>query len=115
MFLDELGVDIFKTASADIVDLNLHRFLAQIGKTVIVSTGMSTIDEIKDVIDIYKAAANSNVILLHCVSNYPCGFQSLNLRVMSTLEAEFGLPVGYSDHARRLSSRRCGRDGCKGC
>lgn len=100
VFLDGIGVKVFKTASADIVDLPLHRFLAGTGKSVIISTGMSTVDEIREVMDIYEAAGNSNVILLHCVSNYPCEFESLNLRVMLTLESEFGVPVGYSDHAK---------------
>lgn len=98
-FLDKIGVRIFKTASADIVDLSLHKFLAGTGKTVIISTGMATMDEVREALDIYKAADNSNVILLHCVSNYPCEFESLNLRAMLTLESEFGFPVGYSDHA----------------
>ncbi|MDC0489181.1 N-acetylneuraminate synthase family protein [Amylibacter sp.] len=99
VFLDCIGVEVFKTASADIVDLPLHRFLAGTGKSVIISTGMSTVAEIREVMDIYEASGNSNVTLLHCVSNYPCEFNSLNLRVMMTLESEFRVPVGYSDHA----------------
>lgn len=99
VFLDCIGVEVFKTASADIVDLPLHRFLAGTGKSVIISTGMSTVAEIREVMDIYEASGNSNVTLLHCVSNYPCEFRSLNLRVMKTLETEFRVPVGYSDHA----------------
>ncbi len=99
-FLDSIGVKTFKTASADIVDLSLHRFLAGTGKTVIISTGMASMNEIGEALDLYRAAGNSNVILLHCVSNYPCEFASLNLKVMRSLETEFGFPVGYSDHAR---------------
>lgn len=99
-FLDSIGVKTFKTASADIVDLPLHQFLAGTGKTVIISTGMASMNEIGEALDFYKAAGNSNVILLHCVSNYPCEFASLNLKVMQSLETEFGFPVGYSDHAR---------------
>lgn len=98
-FLDSIGVEIFKTASADIVDLPLHDFLAGTGKTVIISTGMANMKEIGEALELYKAAGNSNLILLHCVSNYPCKFESLNLRVIQSLETEFGLPVGYSDHA----------------
>lgn len=98
-FLDSIGVKIFKTASADIVDLPLHQFLAGTGKFVIISTGMANMDEIGDALQFYRAAGNSNVILLHCVSNYPCEFASLNLKVMQSLGTEFGFPVGYSDHA----------------
>ena len=86
LFLDDLGVEVFKTASADIVDLPLHTFLASTGKTVIISTGMANMDEIKDVLNLYEEARNPNVILLHCVSNYPCKFESLNLKVIQTLE-----------------------------
>jgi N,N'-diacetyllegionaminate synthase len=98
-FLDKIGVNVFKTASADIVDLSLHNFLARTGKTIIISTGMATMGEVRETLDIYKASNNLDVILLHCVSNYPCEFKSLNLRAMMTLESEFGVPVGYSDHA----------------
>jgi len=98
-FLDSIGIKKFKTASADIVDLPLHKFLAETGKSVIISTGMASIEEIAEVLDIYKAVNNSNVTLLHCVSNYPCEYKSLNLKVMQSLETEFGYPVGYSDHA----------------
>ena len=99
-FLDELGVKIFKTASADIVDLPLQKFLADTKKPVLVSTGMATLDEVNDVVEIYKAANNSDITLLHCVSNYPCEYTSLNLNAMLTLGDEFNLAVGYSDHAK---------------
>jgi N,N'-diacetyllegionaminate synthase len=98
-FLDEIGVNIFKTASADIVDLPLQEFLAKTGKKVIVSTGMATLGEIENAVKIYRRANNSNLSLLHCVSNYPCSMASLNLRVIQTLSSTFQLPVGYSDHS----------------
>ena len=98
-FLHEAGVKTFKTASADIVDLLLHDFLARTGKPVIISTGMSTLQEIDEVIEIYRAKDNMNITLLHCVSNYPCKFESLNLSVMTSLKKRYNLPVGYSDHA----------------
>ena len=99
VFLDELGVEVFKTASADIVDLPLHRFLASTRKIVIISTGMATLEEIEEVLSIYKREDITQVALLHCVSNYPCSYQSLNLNVLKTLKQVFGLPVGFSDHA----------------
>ena len=99
-FLDQLGVEIFKTASADIIDLPLHEFLASTGKSVIISTGMATLGEIELVLDIYRRNDNDNIVLLHCVSNYPCEFDSLNLRVIQTLYHSFHVPVGYSDHAK---------------
>ena len=98
-FLHEVGVKIFKTASADIIDLPLHEFLASTAKPVIISTGMATLEEVDEVIEIYKAENNMNITLLHCVSNYPCKFESLNLSVISSLKDRYNLPVGYSDHA----------------
>jgi N,N'-diacetyllegionaminate synthase len=98
-FLDALGVQIFKTASADIVDLPLQSLLARTGKTVIMATGMATMEEIREATDIYDAAANPNVALLHCVSNYPCSDASLNLNVITTLRAAFNRAVGFSDHS----------------
>ncbi len=98
-FLTDLGVNIFKTASADIVDLPLQKYLALTGKPVIVATGMATIGEIEDVVNIYRNAKNIDLVLLHCVSNYPCSFNSINLRSMTTIKNAFNIPIGYSDHS----------------
>ena len=98
-FLLELGVKMFKTASADLVDLPLQRYLASTGKPVIVATGMAGLGDVEQVVDLFEATGNPNLILLHCVSNYPCSDSSLNMRAMNTLAHAFGLPVGYSDHS----------------
>ena len=96
---EELGVSLFKTASADIVDLPLHQYIASTGKHSIVSVGMATLGEIEDVVSVYRNSGNQNLTLLHCVSNYPCADESLNLNVMMTLKNAFQLDVGYSDHS----------------
>jgi len=96
---EELDVPMFKTASADIVDLPLHEYIASTGKHSIVSVGMATLGEIEDVINVYKKLGRQDVTLLHCVSNYPCDDQSLNLNVLKTLKSAFQLPVGFSDHS----------------
>ena len=98
-FLDKLGCKIFKTASADLVDLQMHEYLAKKNKTVLISVGMSSIEEIKDCVSIYKKFGNSKFILLHCVSNYPCSYESLNINVLSTLKKLFKCEVGFSDHS----------------
>jgi N-acetylneuraminate synthase/N,N'-diacetyllegionaminate synthase len=98
-FLQELGVNYFKTASADIVDLPLHEFIASTKIPTIIATGMATLGEVERVVKIYNDAKSFNVALLHCVSNYPCSHQSINMRSMCTLGAAFDLPVGYSDHS----------------
>jgi len=97
-FLVSIGVKIFKTASADIVDLSLHTFIARNAEVAIVSTGMATLGEIEQVVGIYRKHS-CQLTLLHCVSNYPCANGSLNLNVITTLKNAFFCDVGYSDHA----------------
>lgn len=96
-FLNELGVQTYKTASADIVDLPLHTFLSKTGKKIIIATGMATLGEIEEVLSLYPD--KSKITLLHCVSNYPCSIESLNLKAMQTLKRAFNVNVGYSDHS----------------
>ena len=98
-FLQSLGVSYFKTASADIVDLPLHHFLASTGKLTFIAVGMATLGEVEEVVKIYHNLGNFNFVLLHAVSNYPASDESLNMRVMNTLERSFGVNVGYSDHS----------------
>lgn len=96
-FLNKLGVQTYKTASADIVDLTLHNFLSKTGRDVIIATGMATLGEIEEVVNLYPD--KNKITLLHCVSNYPCSIESLNLKVMQTLKSAFNVNVGYSDHS----------------
>ena len=98
-FLVELGVKFIKTASADLVDVLLHRFIATQKVPVLVATGMADFDEIAKTLEIYKSAKHDDVVLLHCVSNYPCSLESINMRSMATMATTFGLSVGYSDHS----------------
>lgn len=99
-FLIELGIKIIKTASADLVDLPLQRLIAGSGLPAIVATGMSSLGEIENVVSIYQESNKFNLALLHCVSNYPCSDESLNLRAMNTIAKAFEVPVGYSDHSK---------------
>jgi N,N'-diacetyllegionaminate synthase len=98
-FLIELGVPMLKTASADIVDLPLQEYIASTGLPVIVATGMAGLGEVEQVVNVFDRLGNPNLILLHCVSNYPCSDKSLNLNVIKTLSQAFNLPVGFSDHS----------------
>ena len=104
-FLHSIGVKFFKTASADLVDAPMHRFIAATARPVVISTGMATLAEIEQVLSIYsEAGARDNVVLLHCVSNYPADINNVNLRVMRTLETAFACSVGFSDHTSTLAS-----------
>ena len=96
---EKLNVKFFKTASADIVDLPLQEYIASTNIPSIVSVGMASIEEIETVNNIYKKFSNLKPTYLHCVSNYPCSNESLNLRVLTSLIKEFQCPIGYSDHS----------------
>jgi sialic acid synthase SpsE len=98
-FLDELGVSAFKIASGDITHRPLIEHVARKGKPVLLSTGMSTGEEIETAIDWMHAQSNDQTILLHCVSSYPAAAEELNLKSVGYLRDRFGVPVGFSDHS----------------
>ena len=98
-FLSKIGCKQFKTASADIVDLELHTYLAKTKKSVIISTGMSSLKEIGECVGIYNKYKNKNIILLHCVANYPCSLKALNMKALIMIQRKFKCAVGYSDHS----------------
>ncbi len=111
--LQKLNVPFFKTASADIVDVFLHRYIASTKIPVAISVGMASLYEIKKTLDIYKRN-KSDILLLHCVSNYPCSDESLNLNVIKTLKNKFKIPVGYSDHSIGIEAAICATSmGCQ--
>ncbi len=99
-FIDALGAPAFKISSADLTNLPLLRHVAQKGKPMIVSTGMSTMNDVTEAVDTIRQNGNPPLILLHCVSTYPCENSDVNLRVMQQLRDTFGVPVGYSGHDR---------------
>jgi len=96
--LERLGVSAFKTASGDITDLPFLAHVAGKGRPMIVSTGMSTLDEVGAAVGAVRDAGNDRIVLLHCVSSYPADPAEVNLRAMRTMAEAFDLPVGYSDH-----------------
>jgi sialic acid synthase SpsE len=98
-FLDELGVSAFKVASGDITHRPLIERVASKGKPVMLSTGMSTVEEVERAIDWMHNRANEQTILLHCVSSYPAQPEELNLKSVEYLRDRFGVPVGFSDHS----------------
>lgn len=96
-FLKEiLRLNIFKIASADIIDYQLHKYLSQNASQVIISTGMSSVEEIAMALKIYTK--KTKITLMHCVSNYPCSYASINLNALKVLK-KFGCTLGYSDHS----------------
>ncbi len=97
-FLHGLGVPAFKLSSGDLTNTPLLAHIARLGRPMIVSTGMATLGEVETAVQTIHEARNEQLVLLHCVSNYPAADADTNLRAMATLEAAFGVPVGYSDH-----------------
>jgi N,N'-diacetyllegionaminate synthase len=98
--LSDLGLQIFKIASGEITNLPYLRHIGSLGKRVILSTGMSNLGEVGDALDILINAGTSkdNITVLHANTMYPTPMEDVNLNAMLTIQKEFGVAVGYSDH-----------------
>lgn len=97
-FLDGLGCGLWKIPSGEIINLPYLLKIAKTGKDIILSTGMSTIDEVGTAIKVLRDNGAGKITLLHCTTEYPAPFTEVNLRAMQTMRDAFGLEVGYSDH-----------------
>jgi N,N'-diacetyllegionaminate synthase len=97
-FLETLDVPAYKTGSGEVNNIPYLKHVASKGKPVIFSTGMSTMEEVEQAVAVMEAQGNSDIIVLHCVSNYPANPADANLRAMETIRQRVGKPVGYSDH-----------------
>ncbi len=100
--LKKLRVPAFKISSADITNYPLLVYVAKKNLPIILSTGMSTLAEVEEAINVIKGAGNEKLILLHCTFNYPTKMEEVNLRAIKTLWQAFQIPVGYSDHTMGL-------------
>jgi N,N'-diacetyllegionaminate synthase len=96
--LDALNVSMFKIPSGELTNHPLLRHVAAMRRPIILSTGMATLEEVREATDVITAVADCELSLLHCVTEYPAPYDEINLRAMLTLGHEFGFPVGYSDH-----------------
>jgi len=95
-FLEKFETPAYKVPSASLTDIKLLKYARQSGKPIIISTGMSTMDEIQRGVD---AVGSDNLVIMHCTSAYPCEPEELNLRMIETLRATFpDTPIGYSGH-----------------
>lgn len=98
-FLEEMGMEFYKIASFELVDIPLIKYIAKQGKPIILSTGMSSIDEIQDALDaIYNVDNNAQVVLLKCSSSYPAISEDMNLATINDMKERFKVPIGLSDH-----------------
>ena len=100
-FIAQFDVPCFKIASASLTDDNLLRHTRSVGKPILLSTGMSTIEQIDHAIEVL---GNKDLILMQACSTYPAYYEELNLRVIDTLIERYGIPVGYSGHETGLPS-----------
>ena len=97
-FLEKLNVPAYKIASFEIQDIPLITYTASKGKPIIISTGISTFDDIKLAVDTCRGAGNNEIALLKCTSSYPAPFDEANMLMISDLEKQFDVISGLSDH-----------------
>ena len=96
--LESLNTPAYKIASFEITDYELIRYTASKMKPIIISTGIATIDEIQDAVNICHSVGNYEVIVLKCTSAYPAALEEANLLTIPNLKETFGVEVGFSDH-----------------
>ncbi|MCR2048346.1 N-acetylneuraminate synthase [Acetatifactor muris] len=101
-FLEELGCNMWKIPSGEITNYPYLVKIANTRKDIILSTGMSTLQEVAEALAVLRENSAGKVTLLHCTTNYPTPMEDVNLKAMLTLKDKFGCPVGYSDHTRGI-------------
>lgn len=94
-FLEDFDPICYKVPSASLTDMGLLQKMADTGRPIILSTGMSTLEEINQSVDVLK---NNPLVILHCTSTYPSSHEELNLSVIETFKERFPHPIGYSGH-----------------
>lgn len=98
-FLENIGIEFYKIASFELVDIPLIEYVASKGKPIIMSTGMGTLGEIEEAVNAIKSKGNNQICLLKCSSAYPAISENMNLSTMVNMKETFGVPVGLSDHS----------------
>jgi N,N'-diacetyllegionaminate synthase len=98
--LAELNIPLFKIPSGEITNLPYLRHIGKMGKPIIMSTGMSTLDEVHNALNILieSGADKEQITILHCNTEYPTPMKDVNLKAMLTIKDELGVNIGYSDH-----------------
>lgn len=98
-FLEECGVEFYKIASFELVDIPLIEYTASKHKPMVISCGMASLDEIQDAVDVCKAAGNEQIVLLKCCSEYPAPWNDMKLGNIPDMTERFKVPIGLSDHS----------------
>jgi len=100
--LEDLRVEKYKLSSGDITNMPLIKYVASKKKQIILSTGMCVMEEVREAVGWIEEEDNSNIILLHCTSNYPTPCKDVNMKAMLMLKDSFEYPIGYSDHTQGI-------------
>ena len=95
--LEKLDVALYKLGSGELTNFELIDYVQKTGKPIILSTGMATLDEIRETYDFIEN--KDNLIILHCITGYPTEFSEANLNFIKTLKSEFEVQIGFSDHS----------------
>ncbi len=99
-FMEKFDIPCYKIASASLTDDNLLKYTRAKQKPILLSTGMSTMEEIRHAVSIL---GEDNLVIFHCTSTYPSNTEEMNLRVIETFKREFDCPIGYSGHERGVT------------
>lgn len=102
-FLEKLNMDFWKVPSGEITNLPYLEKIAETKRKVVMSTGMSSINEIQDAVNLLEKNGAGDIILLHCNTQYPTPFEDVNLKAMNTIQMVTGKKVGYSDHTNGIA------------
>ncbi|TFH43425.1 MAG: N-acetylneuraminate synthase [Chrysiogenales bacterium] len=102
--LESMGVDLYKLASSEVTNHPLISAVARTGKPLVLSTGISSEEEIDLAVSLFRGASGAELVLMHCVSLYPTGAGDANLARIPALARRFGLQVGFSDHTREAAA-----------
>jgi len=100
-FIGQFNVPCYKIASASMTDDDLLRYTKAKGKPIIMSTGMSTLQQIDHAVEIL---GKDNLVILHATSTYPAYYEELNLSVIPALKKRYGVPIGYSGHETGIAT-----------
>jgi len=103
-FLERMNIHVHKVSSFEVVDLPLIEKMSRTGKPLIMSTGMTTLEEIEEAIQAARKAGATEIALLKCTSAYPAPLEELNLRAIPYLSEVFHVPVGVSDHSLSITA-----------
>ncbi|MDD3325358.1 MAG: pseudaminic acid synthase [Sulfurospirillaceae bacterium] len=103
-FLEQFDPPAYKVASFEVTDYELVRYIASKQKPIIISTGIATLQEMKDVVSLCKNEGNHDIILLKCTSSYPALLEDANLKTILDLRERFGVLAGFSDHTLGITA-----------